>query len=133
MRRPFWREQSGTWVIKMPGGKLKTLGKDPHGGTRKHPPKEIIEAWHAFDQKTNPKPKDMLFTDVADQYLDYLTNPETRQSAREHLDWFKAFIGRLKVSDLRVHHVNDFLKTKEWSDSILPFDPRSAAASSAFW
>jgi hypothetical protein len=36
---------------------------------------------------------------------------KTKQSAREHLDWFKAFLGGLKVSELRVHHVNDFLKS----------------------
>jgi integrase len=60
----------------------------------------------------------MLSSDVAAQYLDYLTNPKTRASAREHLDWFKGHIGSLRVSELRVHHVNDFLKTREWSDSM---------------
>jgi integrase len=117
MRRPYWRAQSKTWVVKLPGGRLKTLGRDPHGGSRKRPPREIEEAWHHLDRQA--KPKDMLFSEVADQYLDYLTNPKTRQTAREHLDWFKAFIGKaMKMSDLRVHHVNDYLKTKDWSDSM---------------
>jgi integrase len=117
MRRPYWREQSGTWVIKLPGGRLKTLGKDEHGATRKHPPKEIEEAWHALDRQASPR--DMLFADVAANYLDYLTNPRTKRTAREHLDRFMLFIGKqLKVSDVRVHHVNDFLKTRVWSDSM---------------
>ena len=38
MRRPFWRAQSQTWVFKLPGGKVQTLGKDPHGEGKKHPP-----------------------------------------------------------------------------------------------
>src|SRR5947207_996217 len=60
----------------------------------------------------------MLFSEVADKYVAYLTNPKSNQVAREHLEWFKAYIGKqMKVSDLRVHHVNDYLKTKAWSDS----------------
>ena len=117
MRRPFWRKQSKTWVVKLPGGKIKTLGKDEHGDTRKHPPKEIAEAWHAIDWQG--RPQDMLFADVAEKYLDYLTNPQTKQSAEEHLDRFMAFTGKMiKVSDLRVHHVTEFLKTRSWSDSM---------------
>lgn len=118
MRRPYWREQSGTWVVKQPGGRLKTLGKDPHGAKRKHPPKKIVDAWHTLERQTNPKPENMLFAEVAGKYIEYLTNPKTKQTAREHLDWFKAFVGNRKVSDLRVHHVNEYLKTKaSWSDS----------------
>jgi integrase len=118
MRRPYWRQQSGTWVVKLPGGKFRTLGKDPHGATRKHPPREIEEAWHALGRQADPRPKDMLFSEVADHYLAYLTTPKTQQVAREHLDWFRSFIGKRKVSELRVHHVNDYLKTKKWSDSM---------------
>ena len=86
MRRPFWRTQSKTWVVKLAGGRITTLGKDEHGATRKHPPREIEEAWHALDRQA--KPKDLLFSDVADKYLDYLSNPQTRKSAREHLERF---------------------------------------------
>jgi hypothetical protein len=55
---------------------------------------------------------------VAAIYLEYLANPGTKASAKEHLDWFAAHVGKIKVSDLRVHHVNDYLKTKSWSDSM---------------
>ena len=48
MRKPYFRVQSGTWVIKLPGGRLKTLGSDPNGADRKLPPQEIIDEWHAL-------------------------------------------------------------------------------------
>jgi integrase len=118
MKRPFWRSQSKTWCVWLPNGKLKTLGKDPHGEMRKHPPKDIEEAWHALDRKADPKPKDMTISEVAEKYLTYLTNPKTRASAKDHLDPFMACIGKaMKVSDLRVHHLNEYLKTKDWVDS----------------
>jgi integrase len=82
LRKPYWRAQSQTWVVKPPGGRLKTLGNDPHGATRKHPPKEIQEAWHNLDREADPRPKDMLFSEVADEYLAYLTNPKSNQVAR---------------------------------------------------
>jgi hypothetical protein len=118
MRKPNWRQQSGTWVVKLPNGKRKTLGKDPHGATRKHPPREIVQAWHGIGHHADAKPKDILFSEVAAIYLEYLANPGTKASAKEHLDWFAAHVGKIKVSDLRVHHVNDHLKTKSWSDSM---------------
>lgn len=119
MKRPFWRSQSQTWCVWLPSGKLKTLGPDPHGATRKNPPKEIVDAWHAVESQTDSQPRDMIFSDIAAKYIDYLTNAGTRQSTREHLDRFMIFIGKkMKISTLRVHHVNDFLKTREWSDSM---------------
>jgi hypothetical protein len=51
---------------------------------------------------------------VADQYLAYLTNPKSQQVAREHLEWFQAYIGKqMKVSALRVHHVNDKIADRQ--------------------
>ena len=116
MKKPFWRKQSKTWVIRLPGGRMKTLGRDEHGATRKHPPREIEEAWHALDRKRTPV--DMLMADVAALYLEYLTNPGTRKSAREHLNYFLAHVGpKMKVSALRVHDVNGYLATKNWAES----------------
>jgi len=117
MKKPWFRQQSKTWVITLPGGKIKTLGGDEHGATRKYPPPEIEEAWHAIDRQA--RPNDMLLCDVVAKYLDYLTNPATKRTARENLDRFMAFTGKkIKVSALRVHHVTDFLKSKKtWADS----------------
>jgi hypothetical protein len=103
-------------------GRIKTLGKDEHVATRKHPPREI-EAWHALDRQS--KPKGLLFSGIIDKYLDYLTNSRTRKSAREHLGRFGLFISRaMKVSALRVHHVTHFLETKvrSWCVRLSPQD-----------
>lgn len=59
----------------------------------------------------------MLFADAAKLYVEYLTNPTTQKSAKEHLDRFIAHSGKLKVSEMRVHHITDYLKTKKWADS----------------
>ncbi len=44
MHRLYWREQSKLRVFKLPGGKLKTLGKGKHRATRENPPPEVMEA-----------------------------------------------------------------------------------------
>jgi hypothetical protein len=116
IRKPWYKKQSKSWVVTLPGGKVKTLGRDPHGATRKNPPREIVEAWHALSRVR--KPKDMLFADVADLYVGQLSHPKTKATAREQLDWFLAFAGRkIKVSELRVHDVNEYLRKTTWSAS----------------
>lgn len=74
-----------------------------------------MEAWHDLDKTA--KPKDMLLADIADQYVDHLTNPKTKKTTREQLDWFLAHTGRqIKISALRVHDVTQYLKTKDWAE-----------------
>ena len=60
----------------------------------------------------------MTLGDVCEKYLAYLTNPGTIKSTREHLNAFMAFAGKkARVSSLRVHHVNDYLNTKQWAEA----------------
>jgi integrase len=117
IRKPWFKSQSGTWVINLPGGRVRTLGKDLHGATRKNPPPHIVEIWHNLDRQR--KPKDMLFCEIADGYIASQKNPKTAKSGREQIDWFLAHVGRkIKVSALRVNDVTSYLKTKDWSENM---------------
>jgi integrase len=117
VRKPWFKAQSKSWVVTLPGGKVRTLGKDPHGATRKNPPPHIVEAWHGLDRRR--RPKDMLFCEIADGYIASLGNPKTARSGREQIDWFLAHVGRkIKVSALRVNDVTAYLKTKDWSENM---------------
>ncbi len=123
MRRPFWRAQSQTWVFKLPGGQVKTLGKDEHGEGKKHPPKHIEEKWIRLRSRAGEDdggaPKDMPLTEVFSLYQDYLKNPRTRRNTKEHHDWFLAHVGKgLKSSKLRVHHITEYLDKKDWSPTM---------------
>ena len=122
MRKPFWRKQSKTWVIKLAGGRIKTLGKDEEGEGKEHPPDRIVKEWHAYEFKntgTKPgeegKPKDMRLQELADEYVEALPHPKTKINTRQQLDTFIAYIGNIKVSQIQVHQVLKYLGSKPWS------------------
>src|SRR5689334_21418665 len=101
MKRPWWREANQTWYVTLPGGKQEPLGKDPLGGSRKNPPKEIEDAWHRLEQAAGKvRPKAMPYRAVADLYVESLRHPKTRKETRRQLDGFVAFVGDIKVAEL---------------------------------
>lgn len=125
MRKPWFKAQSGAWVVTLPGGRVKTLGKDPLGATRKNPPRPIVEAWHALLAEAGDalpgeerRPKDMRLRQLCDAYVESLAHPKTRADTRYQLDLFARHMGDVKVSQIRVHQVLAYLDgRKGWNST----------------
>ena len=115
MRKPYWRAEQRPGSSSCPMASSRRWAP-----TRTAQPGSIRpgRSWrHGTHRARQPEPKDMTISQVAEKYLAYLENPKTRASAKEHLDAFVASVGKgMKVSDLRVHHVNDHLKAKGWGE-----------------
>jgi integrase len=117
MQAPWFRRQNRSWYVEHRGKQVR-LGRDEHGATRKNPPPEIVEAWHRLGRTDGGKPKDILYADLAEKYLATLKHPKTREESKRQLDWFIAHIGRIKVSEMRVHHVTEYVRSKKtWNST----------------
>ena len=117
MQAPWFRKQNLSWYVVHRGKQIR-LGRDEHGETRKRPPPEIVEAWHKLERTDGHKPKDILYTELAEKYVATITHPKTHKESKRQLDWFIAHIGKIKVSDMRVHHVTEYVRSKKtWNST----------------
>ncbi|MGP0069792.1 MAG: tyrosine-type recombinase/integrase [Isosphaeraceae bacterium] len=74
------------------------------------------------------RPKDMRLRDLADAYVEYLTNPKTKVDTKAQLDWFIEYIGNVKVSQIEVHQVLAYLASKDtWSSKATALERITAA------
>ena len=85
MRKPFWRKQSKSWVIKLAGGRIKTLGKDEQGEGKNTRPGRSRRRGTPSSLRTSGtrpgeegRPKDMRLQELADEYVEALTHPKTK-------------------------------------------------------
>ena len=77
-----------------------------------------MDEWHKLSRTDGGKPKDILYGDLAEKYLATIRHPKTHVESKRQLDWFNAYIGQIKVSELRVHHVNEYVRSKKtWNST----------------
>ena len=127
------RSNSTTWYVKV-AGKQVPLGKDPRYKSvpkvkPKEPPAEILKKYHTLMQ-LQAQPEDRTLSFCIEQYLTSLGNcePDTIYRARHFLGIFRDSAGDLKVSQIRVHHIDRALEGKDWKpNSVHAFITRIEA------
>ena len=106
-------------------GKQIRLGKDPRftappKESPKEPPPEIQRKYLKVMQREE-EPEDRKFSFCILEYMESLDacTESTRRRAKNFFDQFLKDVGDPKVSKLRPHHCNDFVKGKAWKQNTV--------------
>ena len=110
MRKPWQRNDTGNWYVTV-NRKQYNLGPDR---------KKAEKKYHALMQRQG-EPEDRLLSFCIDEYQKSLHDcvETTQQKTRHFLGRFLAHVGDLKVSKLKAHHLEDFLKGKPWKPNTI--------------
>lgn len=125
MRRPWFRRDNWTWFVEAENGKQIRLGRDPRfDAPPKEPPKEPppdIQRQYLKVMQREEEPEDRRISFCIHEYMESLDacTETTRRRARNFLDRFLKEVGDPKVSKLRPHHANEFVKGKGWKPNTV--------------
>ncbi len=125
MRRPWFRRDNCTWFVETEAGKQIRLGRDSRFDVAprespKEPPPDIQRHYLKVMQREE-EPEDRKFSFCILEYLESLDacTETTRRRARNFFDQFLKDVGDPKVSKMRPHHCNDFVKGKGWKQNTV--------------
>jgi integrase/recombinase XerD len=131
MQEPWFRKQTWSWYVELPGGQQQRLGKHPgdiapaRGKKGWNPPEIIREEWHRVMREGGhvERERDPLLAILFDDFLsfaDQTTHPETRDWYRRFLQDFKDHFPALRVSQVTETHVRKWLnvpRKRTWGAS----------------
>src|SRR5689334_13203524 len=119
MRKPWWRKQTQHWYVRHNREQVRLSEEpDPDGGSRKHPPRAVEDAWHRLQAGEDPQKryKELTVKDVFEPFC-RLHAHEPRQHTSWILGRFQKFVGPgKKVSSLIPNDLTRFFDAnKQWN------------------